>query len=284
MSDNSKKYLKIELIIFVSLTIVFGIFSAQVFNVEYIGFFFWVFLVLSIIFARRLNKARHKTIENSLTEHYLQANEITKPIEITKSRGSLSGGKKILICVGIIIISLIAIQVTLHETASDETKAKWEEEARMAKVGENELASKHNEMDLASEYAVRNPQLGIWAPVDVSRLSDERYHDLVNTQIESYFLNYKGNDKVGFTIQEVLLMGMRTNCGLDTTLENVDVGTNFMDIDDTIANDKLTFILNISSEKIMCANQMWWFAIDPFTGEVFAWENSAEEDLLNRVN
>lgn len=196
----------------------------------------------------------------------------------------MSSGKKILLVIGIIILGFFVFSGVSYFAMSDEEKARWERAQEAELLKEKQLERQRIEIEKEeTAKVVESARFGEWIPVDTSKLNDQKYHDRIDSQIESYFLNYKGNDNVGFTIQEVLLMGLRTNCGLDTTLENVEVYTNFLDLDDTVADNKLTFTLNTSSEKL-CADGMWWFAVDPKSGEVFAWEDSAEENILSRVN
>jgi len=84
-------------------------------------------------------------------------------------------------------------------------------------------------------------------------------------EIEYYFLNYKGIDKQGLTMEEYLYYGMALQCGDDLFLEEfkTEVWAYQVDYD----NNESTVTLNISS-KILCANGTWWFYINPQTGEV----------------
>jgi len=83
----------------------------------------------------------------------------------------------------------------------------------------------------------------------------------------------------GRTTVETLLLGFELKCGI-SVYEDATFYVSFHGYGDTVVDNTLSIMLHGFTED-NCVNYGHWFGIDPLSGEVFAWEDSPEQELLD---
>jgi len=260
-----------KIVILICLTMIFFVLSLLE---GYVGSFlgFLISLIILIIVVKRRNKARTKPILDSTNIH--DQHFEPKPTEIIKSRSSMTGGKKTLLVIGIIIIGFFVFSALAYYTTSDETRAMLQKE-RLAK----------EQQDAEEERQDNGSNLKNVLDVIPSKLSNISYYNNAEKILSKFVLNYKGSDNSGWTVSEMLLVEFAAECGTQLYLDQYGFKVESW-ISDYTEKQVDMRVLTSNDKGDLCALTNFEIYVDPRTGRILGGDEAGKNvlNLLDNVH